>query len=104
MLHRKDDEESEDESKFLRFPGVPQAKAVAVRYSSIGVLAGSSEITALPRGNFEIHEICIRLPEIATTSRRNSINSAAKLAERSPGKLAKINKFLKISPVLIGLL
>ena len=94
MLHRKDDEESEDESKFLRFPGVPQAKAVAVRYSSIGVLAGSSEITALPRDNFEIHEI----------SRRNSINSAAKLAERSPGKLAKINKFLKISPVLIGLL
>jgi hypothetical protein len=34
-----------------------EAKAVAVSYSPVGVLADASEITGLPRDNFEVHEI-----------------------------------------------
>jgi hypothetical protein len=37
--------------------GDPEAKAVAVSYSSAGVLADASEITGLPRDNFEVWEI-----------------------------------------------
>jgi len=37
--------------------GDPEAKAVAVSYSPMRVLADASEITGLPRDNFEIHEI-----------------------------------------------
>jgi hypothetical protein len=34
-----------------------EAKAVAVSYSPVGVLADASEVTGLPRDNFEVHEI-----------------------------------------------
>ena len=34
-----------------------EAKAVAVSRSAAGVLADASEITGLPRDNFEVHEI-----------------------------------------------
>jgi hypothetical protein len=34
-----------------------EVKAFAVGYSPMGVLADASEITGLPRDNFEIHEI-----------------------------------------------
>ena len=37
--------------------GDRKAKAVAVSYSPVGVLADASEITGLPRDNFEVHEI-----------------------------------------------
>ena len=37
--------------------GDREAKAVAVSYSPMAVLADASEITGLPRDNFEIHEI-----------------------------------------------
>jgi hypothetical protein len=37
--------------------GDPEAKAVAVGESPMGVQADASEITGLPRNNFEIHEI-----------------------------------------------
>jgi hypothetical protein len=37
--------------------GDPEQKAVAVSYSPMGALADASEITGLPRDNFEIHEI-----------------------------------------------
>ena len=37
--------------------GDGEAKAVAVSYSPVGVLADASEITGLPRDNFEVHEI-----------------------------------------------
>ncbi len=37
--------------------GDATAKAVAVSYSSAGVLADASEITGLPRDNFEVREI-----------------------------------------------
>jgi hypothetical protein len=37
--------------------GDREAKAVAVSYSPVGVLADASEITGLPRDNFEVHEI-----------------------------------------------
>jgi hypothetical protein len=37
--------------------GDPEAKAVAVSYSPVGVLADASEVTGLPRDNFEAHEI-----------------------------------------------
>jgi hypothetical protein len=37
--------------------GDPEAKAVAVSYSSAGVLADASEITGLPKDNFEVWEI-----------------------------------------------
>jgi hypothetical protein len=34
-----------------------EAKAVAVSYSPVGVLADASEVTGLPRDTFEVHEI-----------------------------------------------
>ena len=37
--------------------GDREAKAVAVSYSPVGVLADASEITGLPRDHFEVHEI-----------------------------------------------
>ena len=37
--------------------GDREAKAVAVSYRPVGVLADASEITGLPRDNFEVHEI-----------------------------------------------
>jgi hypothetical protein len=37
--------------------GDREAKAVAVSYSPVGVLADASEITGLPRDNFEVHKI-----------------------------------------------
>ena len=37
--------------------GDPEAKAVAVSDSPVRVLADASEITSLPRDNFEVHEI-----------------------------------------------
>ncbi len=37
--------------------GDPEAKPIAVSYSSAGVLADASEITGLPRDNFEVWEI-----------------------------------------------
>jgi hypothetical protein len=37
--------------------GDPEARAVAVSYSSAGVLADASEITGLPKDNFEVWEI-----------------------------------------------
>jgi hypothetical protein len=37
--------------------GDPEAKAVVVSYSPMGVLADASEISGLPRDSFEIHEI-----------------------------------------------
>jgi hypothetical protein len=37
--------------------GDPEAKPVAVSYSPVGVLADASEVTGLPRDNFEVHEI-----------------------------------------------
>jgi hypothetical protein len=37
--------------------GDREAKAVAVSYSPVGVLADASEVTGLPRDNFEVHEI-----------------------------------------------
>jgi hypothetical protein len=37
--------------------GDREAKAVAVSYSSVGVLADASEVTGLPRDHFEVHEI-----------------------------------------------
>lgn len=37
--------------------GDPEARAVAVSYSSAGVLADASEITGLPKDNFEVREI-----------------------------------------------
>jgi hypothetical protein len=37
--------------------GDPEAKAVAIGESPVRVLADASEITGLPRDNFEIHEI-----------------------------------------------
>jgi hypothetical protein len=40
-----------------RGKGGPEAKAVAVGYSAVRVLADASEITGLPRDNFEVHEI-----------------------------------------------
>jgi hypothetical protein len=36
--------------------GDREAKAVAVSYSPVGVLADASEVTDLPRDNFEAHE------------------------------------------------
>ncbi|HEY4814793.1 MAG TPA: hypothetical protein VIH58_08960 [Chthoniobacterales bacterium] len=35
----------------------PNAKAVAVNESPVAVLAAASEITGLPRDNFEVHEV-----------------------------------------------
>jgi len=35
----------------------PEAKAVTVNQRAVRVLADASEITGLPRDNFEIHEI-----------------------------------------------
>jgi hypothetical protein len=37
--------------------GDPEAKAVTVNQSAIAALANASEITGLPRDNFEVHEI-----------------------------------------------
>jgi hypothetical protein len=37
--------------------GDPEAKAIAVSYSPMAVLADASEITGLPRDNFEVQEI-----------------------------------------------
>jgi hypothetical protein len=37
--------------------GDREAKAVAVSYSSVGVLADASEVTGLPRDHFEVHQI-----------------------------------------------
>jgi hypothetical protein len=37
--------------------GDPEAKAVTVGQSPVAALADASEITGLPRDNFEIHEI-----------------------------------------------
>jgi hypothetical protein len=37
--------------------GDPEAKAVAVGESPMGVLADASEITGLPRDKFEVYEI-----------------------------------------------
>jgi hypothetical protein len=37
--------------------GDPEAKAVTVNQSAARVLADASEITGLPRDNFEVHEI-----------------------------------------------
>jgi hypothetical protein len=37
--------------------GDPEAKAVTVNESPVAALAYASEITGLPRDNFEIHEI-----------------------------------------------
>jgi hypothetical protein len=37
--------------------GDPEAKAVAIGENPMGVLADASEITGLPRDNFEVHEI-----------------------------------------------
>jgi hypothetical protein len=37
--------------------GDPDAKAVAVNQSPVAALAAASEITGLPRDNFEVHEI-----------------------------------------------
>ena len=37
--------------------GDREAKAVAVNRSPVADLAAASEITALPRDNFEVHEI-----------------------------------------------
>jgi hypothetical protein len=37
--------------------GDPEAKAVAIGESPVRVLADASEITGLPRDNFEVHEI-----------------------------------------------
>lgn len=43
--------------------GDPEAKAVAVSYSSAGVLVDASEITGLPKDNFEVRDglLLIRL-------------------------------------------
>ena len=40
--------------------GDPMAKAVAVGYSAPGVIADASEISGLPRDNFEVWEITKR--------------------------------------------
>jgi hypothetical protein len=37
--------------------GDPKAKAVTVNQSAVRALADASEITGLPRDNFEVHEI-----------------------------------------------
>jgi len=37
--------------------GGREAKAVAVNQSPVAALAAASEITGLPRDNFEVHEI-----------------------------------------------
>jgi hypothetical protein len=37
--------------------GDPDAKAVTVDQSPVAALANASEITGLPRDNFEVHEI-----------------------------------------------
>jgi hypothetical protein len=37
--------------------GDPAAKAVTVNESAVRVLADASEITGLPRDNFDVHEI-----------------------------------------------
>ena len=37
--------------------GDPEAKAVAANQSPVAALAKASEITGLPRDNFEVHEI-----------------------------------------------
>jgi hypothetical protein len=37
--------------------GDPAAKAVTVNESAVRALADASEITGLPRDNFEVHEI-----------------------------------------------
>jgi hypothetical protein len=37
--------------------GDPEAKAVTVNQSAVHALADASEITGLPRDNFEVHEI-----------------------------------------------
>jgi len=37
--------------------GDSEAKAVAVNQSPVAALAAASEITGLPRDNFEVHEI-----------------------------------------------
>ena len=37
--------------------GDPEAKAVTADQSSVAALANASEITGLPRDNFELHEI-----------------------------------------------
>jgi len=37
--------------------GDSEAKAVAVNQSAVAALAAASEITGLPRDNFEVHEI-----------------------------------------------
>ena len=37
--------------------GDREAKAVAVSYSSAGVLADASEITGIPKDNFEVRDI-----------------------------------------------
>jgi hypothetical protein len=37
--------------------GDPEAKAVTVNESAVRALADASEITGLPRDNFEVHEI-----------------------------------------------
>src|SRR5260221_4919771 len=42
--------------------GDREAKAVALSYSPVGVLADASEITGLPRDNFEVHEISKAVP------------------------------------------
>ena len=41
----------------LLWKGDSEAKAVAVNQSPVAVLAAASEITGLPRDNFEVHEI-----------------------------------------------
>ena len=37
--------------------GDSEAKAVAVNQSPVAALAAASEVTGLPRNNFEVHEI-----------------------------------------------
>jgi hypothetical protein len=48
--------ESDDYYKACR-KGDSEAKAVAVNQSPVAALAAASEITGLPRDNFEVHEI-----------------------------------------------
>jgi hypothetical protein len=41
----------------VRRKGDSEAKAVAVNHSPVAAIAAASEITGLPRDNFEVHEI-----------------------------------------------
>jgi hypothetical protein len=60
-----------------------EAKAVAVSQSPVGVLADASEVSGLPRDNFEVHEIS--KAEFETFDLRNQFRHVSQAWIVSPG-------------------